>query len=234
MASRSTTSAHRRRAVAVNENSLRTQRDGSINVICTRLPLNDHAPGHLSGRRPHRPVRNPAVTIPTGIKIEADGGVDTFKMDFIRSPSHSRSTPPQRAAATGPTRVGGRRATSPKAWLIARRRSTGPRRGESFGAQHGHPPRRGPQNARSPTIRSYRPCCPKLRAGIGARSPLAVRMAQALLQRASLLAPDLIPLNYLIAATPESMLLQLVAFRTPWWQKAHSGVGTSPSFVPSR
>ena len=41
-------------------------------------------------------------------------------------------------------------------------------------------------------------------------------MAQALLQRASLLAPDLIPLNYLIAATPESMLLQLVAFRTPW------------------
>ena len=59
-------------------------------------------------------------------------------------------------------------------------------------------------------------------------------MAQALLQRASLLAPDLIPLNYLIAATPESMLLQLVAFRTPWWQKAHSGVGTSPSFVPSR
>ena len=49
---------------------------------------------------------------------------------------------------------GGRRATSPKAWLIARRRSTGPRRGESFGAQHGHPPRRGPQNARSPTIRS--------------------------------------------------------------------------------
>ena len=165
MASRSTTSAHRRRAVAVNENSLRTHRDGSINVICTRLPLNDHAPGHLSGRRPHRPVRNPAVTTPTGIKIEADGGVDTFKMDFIRSPSHSRSTPPHRAAATGPTRVGGRRATSPMAWLIARRRSTGPRRGESFGAQHGHPPRRGPQNARSPTIRSYRPCCPQTPCG---------------------------------------------------------------------
>ena len=85
MASRSATSAHRRRAVAVNENSLRTQRDGSINVICTRLPLNDHAPGHLSGRRPHRPVRNPAVATRTGIKIEADGGVDTFKMDFIRA-----------------------------------------------------------------------------------------------------------------------------------------------------
>ena len=50
-----------------------------------RRPLNDHAPGHLSGRRPHRPVRNPAVATRTGIKIEADGGVDTFKMDFIRA-----------------------------------------------------------------------------------------------------------------------------------------------------
>ncbi|MGV7756246.1 hypothetical protein PJM53_29415, partial [Mycobacterium kansasii] len=40
-------------------------------------------------------------------------------------------------------------------------------------------------------------------------------MAQALLQRASLLAPDLIPLNYLIAATPESMLLQLGHFPDP-------------------
>ena len=37
-------------------------------------------------------------------------------------------------------------------------------------------------------------------------------MAQALLQRASLLAPVLIPLNYLIAVTPESMLLRLGNF----------------------
>jgi hypothetical protein len=55
----------------------------------------------------------------------------------------------------------------------------------------------------------------KLGAGIGSTSPLDVRMAQALLQRASLLAPDLIPLNYLIAATPESMLLQLGQFPDP-------------------
>ncbi|MGV7301745.1 hypothetical protein PJK45_21410 [Mycobacterium kansasii] len=54
-----------------------------------------------------------------------------------------------------------------------------------------------------------------LGAGIGPRSSLDVRMAQALLQRASLLAPDLIPLNYLIAATPESMLLQLGHFPDP-------------------
>lgn len=40
-------------------------------------------------------------------------------------------------------------------------------------------------------------------------------MAQALLQRASLLAPDLIPLNYLIAVTPESMLLRLSHFPEP-------------------
>ncbi|MEA2774525.1 MAG: hypothetical protein QOD93_7487 [Acetobacteraceae bacterium] len=55
----------------------------------------------------------------------------------------------------------------------------------------------------------------KLGAEKGASSPLDVRMAQALLQRASLLAPDLIPLNYLIAATPESMLLQLGKFPDP-------------------
>ena len=54
-----------------------------------------------------------------------------------------------------------------------------------------------------------------LGAGIGPSSTLDVRMAQALLQRASLLAPDLIPLNYLIAATPESMLLQLARFPDP-------------------
>ena len=54
-----------------------------------------------------------------------------------------------------------------------------------------------------------------LGAGIGPSSTLDVRMAQALLQRASLLAPDLIPLNYLIAATPESMLLQLGRFPDP-------------------
>ncbi|MGO9104403.1 MAG: hypothetical protein ACLP9Y_35165 [Mycobacterium sp.] len=54
-----------------------------------------------------------------------------------------------------------------------------------------------------------------LGAGIGPSSAIDVRMAQALLQRASLLAPDLIPLNYLIAATPESMLLQLGHFPDP-------------------
>lgn len=51
--------------------------------------------------------------------------------------------------------------------------------------------------------------------GIGPSSGMDMRMAQALLQRASLLAPDLIPLNYLIAATPESMLLQLGHFPDP-------------------
>ena len=55
----------------------------------------------------------------------------------------------------------------------------------------------------------------RLGAGIGPDSSLDVRMAQALLQRASLLAPDLIPLNYLIAATPESMLLRLGHFPEP-------------------
>jgi len=55
----------------------------------------------------------------------------------------------------------------------------------------------------------------RLGAGIGPSSALDVRMAQALLQRASLLAPELIPLNYLIAATPESMLLRLGRFPDP-------------------
>jgi Domain of Unknown Function (DUF1206) len=38
-----------------------------------------------------------------------------------------------------------------------RRRGTGRRRGESFGAQHGHRTRRGPQNTRGPTLRSSVP-----------------------------------------------------------------------------
>jgi hypothetical protein len=48
-----------------------------------------------------------------------------------------------------------------------------------------------------------------LGAGVSEGNTQDVRLAQALLYRASLLAPDLIPLNYLIAAVPESVTLRL-------------------------
>ncbi|MCP9271247.1 hypothetical protein [Mycolicibacterium arenosum] len=45
--------------------------------------------------------------------------------------------------------------------------------------------------------------------GLGSNSPDEMRIAQALLYRAALIAPDKIPLNFLIAAFPESIVLRL-------------------------
>jgi hypothetical protein len=44
-----------------------------------------------------------------------------------------------------------------KGLVIAGGRGAGRRRGESFGAEHGHRTRRGPQNTRGPTLRSSAP-----------------------------------------------------------------------------
>lgn len=45
--------------------------------------------------------------------------------------------------------------------------------------------------------------------GLGSKSPDEMRIAQALIYRAALIAPDKIPLNFLIAAFPESNVLRL-------------------------
>lgn len=45
--------------------------------------------------------------------------------------------------------------------------------------------------------------------GLGSNSPNEMRVAQALIYRAALIAPEHIPLNFLIAAFPESVVLQL-------------------------
>lgn len=51
--------------------------------------------------------------------------------------------------------------------------------------------------------------------GLGPNSPDEMRIAQALIYRAALLAPEKIPLNFLIAAFPESVLLRLGELPTP-------------------
>lgn len=51
--------------------------------------------------------------------------------------------------------------------------------------------------------------------GLGSNSPDEMRIAQALIYRAALVAPDKIPLNFLIAAFPESVVLRLGDLPSP-------------------
>jgi hypothetical protein len=59
-----------------------------------------------------------------------------------------------------------------------------------------------------------------LGAGVTGRDREDVRMVQAMLYRASLLAPDMIPLNYLIASMPESIEMRLGRFPEPTFADA--------------